>query len=170
MFLNDYRIDRKIEDYYDVKQIEKYDSLVVLVDSLRVQIDSLHPRTFSDSIIFIRVPEKIDTALIIDKYFKSYQYKISHLDSDLKLDFNFLLSQNKLIKPQLKYQILRPTILKNYSSKGFYAGAGIRSNFQGENSLLINGLYTNKSWAIGLGFTPLDKNKMFHFSYYKKLW
>jgi len=146
------------------------DSLLIVVDSLSVQVDSLHRAGNKVNLVF--VPQKVDTALIIAKYYKTYQYSIAHRDKDLDLRLNFDYSQNKIQNPKLAYKILKPVSIFNpvpRRTKHLFFGATLGgSQFEMDQFTPEIIFFTGKH-GFKFGYNLLDHNRNLQIGYYFKI-
>ncbi len=148
------------------------DSLLVVVDSLTVQVDSLHRAENLIQTETILIPQKVDTAFIIAKYYKTYNYAIRHRDKDLDLRLNFDLTQNKVQSPKLAYKILKPVAIfkpETRNTKHFFIGATLGGSLIYVDQFTPEILFFTGKHGFKLGYNLLDPNRNIQIGYYFKL-
>ena len=155
---------------YSIQKNIIVDSLLIVVDSLSVQVDSLHRAGNKVNLVF--VPQKVDTALIIAKYYKTYKYTITHRDKDLDLSLNFDSTQNKIHNPKLAYKILKPIAIfkpetRNQNHLFFGATLG-GSDFELDQFTPELVFFTGKH-GFKIGYNLLDQNRNLQIGYYFKI-
>lgn len=159
----------KFEEHGKLKNII-VDSLLIVVDSLQVQVDSLHRA--ENKVNFVFVPQKVDTALIIAKYYKMYKYTIVHRDKDLDLSLNFDYSQSRIHNPKLTYKILKPVAIfkpETRSLKHLFFGATLGgSQFELDQFTPELVFFTGKH-GFKIGYNLLDHNRNLQIGYYFKI-
>jgi len=126
------------------------DSLLVVVDSLQVQVDSLHLVKNKSKLIYI--PQSVDTAFIIDQYYKTYKQTIKHRDKDLDLKLSFDLIQNKIQN-------------KNH----FLIGATIGGSQFELDQFTPELIYLRGKHGFKIGYNLLEKNRNVQIGYYFKI-
>ena len=146
------------------------DSLLVVVDSLTVQVDSLHRAENLIQTVF--VPQKVDTAFIIARYYKTYNYAIRHRDKDLDLRLDFDLTQNNVQTPKLAYKILKPIAIfkpKTRNTKHFFIGATLGGSLISVDQFTPEILFFTGKHGFKLGYNLLDPNRNIQIGYYFKI-
>lgn len=143
------------------------DSLLVVVDSLKVQRDSMHLQLSKPpDIIYLK--SKVDTAAVIENYFRTYTYKISHKDEKINLQVNFKYSQNKLFDQELQYQVLQPTKITVRPIKGWFYGGTIGGSIDRMHQITPELMYIVNNQAFKLGYNLLGSKINFQLGYYRK--
>lgn len=163
---------------YIWKSINKYDVPEEVISTKTVKVlihDTITHRVISkykvvDS-IFVEVPVLVDSALVVKRYFAKYYYKDIIKDSNLVININDTISQNKLIFRKLTYKLLKPTVI-NYNTnttllqrkKYWFASAFMYTN-KDFNALGINANYIHDKNIFGAGYDFLNKGIYFQFGY-----
>jgi len=146
------------------------DSLLVVVDSLTVQVDSLHRTKNKINMVF--VPQKVDTALIIAQYFKTYRYTIAHRDKDLDLKLNFDLLQNKVQSPKLEFKVLKPTTVyecKTKKENHLFFGTSLGGSLYSLDQFTPEIIFFTGKQGFKIGYNLLDQNRNLQIGYYFKI-
>ena len=143
------------------------DSLLVVVDSLQVQVDSLHLVKNKSKLIYI--PQSVDTAFIIDQYYKTYKQTIKHRDKDLDLKLSFDLIQNKIQAPKLEYKILKPIAIITENNNHFLIGATIGGSQFELDQFTPELIYLRGKHGFKIGYNLLDQNRNLQIGYYFKI-
>ena len=146
------------------------DSLLVVVDSLTVQMDSLHRA--GDKTYTVLTPQKVDTAFIIDQYYKTYKQTIKHRDKDLDLRLDFDLLQNKIQSPKLEYKILKPTTIikhKALNTNHLFFGATLGGSQYELNQFTPELIFFTGKHGFKIGYNLLDPNRNLQIGYYFKI-
>ena len=146
------------------------DSLLVVVDSLTVQVDSLHRAGNKTNTVF--TPQKVDTAFIIAKYYRTYNHTIQHRDKDLDLRLDFDLIQNKIQAPKLEYKILKPVAIIKPETRNpnhlFFGATLGGSQFELDQFTPELIFFTGKH-GFKIGYNLLNQNKNLQIGYYFKI-
>jgi len=146
------------------------DSLLIVVDSLQVQVDSLHHAENKVNLVFI--PQNVDTALIIEQFFKTYKQTIKHRDKNLDFKLNFDLLQNKIQNPKLVYKVLKPTAIyktKNEKTKHLFFGATLGGSQYELNQFTPELIFFAGKHGFKIGYNLLDHNRNLQIGYYFKI-
>ncbi len=146
------------------------DSLLVVVDSLTVQVDSLHRAGNKTNTVF--TPQKVDTAFIIDQYYRTYNYAIRHRDKDLDFKLNFDLIQNKIQAPKLEYKILKPVAIfkpATRNPKHLFFGATLGGSQYELNQFTPELVFFTGKHGFKIGYNLLDQNRNLQIGYYIKI-
>ena len=155
---------------HEIKKNIIVDSLLIVVDSLQVQVDSLHHAENKVNLVFI--PQNVDTSLIIEQYFNTYNHTIKHRDNTIDFKLNFDLLQNKIQAPKLEYKILKPTtvfIQKKQRTKHLFFGATLGgSQFELDQFTPELIFFTGKH-GFKIGYNLLNHNRNLQLGYYFKI-
>ncbi len=146
------------------------DSLLVVVDSLTVQVDSLHRAGNKTNTVF--TPQKVDTAFIIDQYYKTYKQTIKHRDKDLDFRLDFDLIQNKIQVPKLEYKILKPVAIfkpATRNPKHLFFGATLGGSLYELNQFTPELVFFTGKHGFKIGYNLLDQNRNLQIGYYFKI-
>ncbi len=143
------------------------DSLLVVVDSLQVQVDSLHLVKNKSKLIYI--PQSVDTAFIIDQYYKTYKQTIKHRDKDLDLKLSFDLIQNKIQAPKLKYKILKPITIITQNKNHFLIGVTVGGSQFELDQLTPELIFLRGKHGFKIGYNLLNENRNLQIGYYFKI-
>jgi hypothetical protein len=112
-----------------------------------------------EKIIYIDVPAKVDTALILKEYFAQHIFNRKWQDSLLAVNLVDTISQNKPVGNLFSYKILRPqTIVTNTIDNSVhytkYLTFGLDLPISNFNFIELEGTYNFNKGYIGLGWTP----------------
>jgi len=146
------------------------DSLLIVVDSLTVQVDSLHREGNKVNLVF--VPQKVDTALILAQYYRTYNYTLKHKDKNLDLKLNFDLHQNKIHTPKLEYKILKPTTVfkpLKQNKKHLFFGATLGGSEFELDQFTPELIFFTEKHGFKIGYNLLDHNRNIQIGYYFKI-
>jgi len=146
------------------------DSLLIVVDSLQVQVDSLHHAEDKGKLIFI--PQKVDTTLIIEQYFKTYNHTIKHRDHTLDFKLNFDLVQNKIQAPKLEYKLLKPTTVfksEPKKTKHLFFGATLGGSQYELDQFTPEIIFFTEKHGFKIGYNLLNQNRNLQLGYYFKI-
>ena len=144
-----------------------------IVDSLYRIIDTLQNKPQPDPVIvyqpgeIIPVPQPVDTAAILARYYTTYRYYWQYPekftpDDSIRIKLNTTISQNKPLVYDLSYQWLKPQTINNYTQDNSihyakYLYAGIDFPFYNAEYFEIAILSTFKRGYLGAGYAPLQK-------------
>ena len=118
----------------------------------------------------------IDTAEILRKFYTSYTYSDSLIDSNIKINARLTVNRNRIDSFKLNYvfpMIKKETFINNDVVKtkyrsGFYIGAGFRSASDGQDGISPELLFiSKKKSAATIGYDLI--NKEYSARYYLKL-
>ena len=118
----------------------------------------------------------IDTAEILRKFYTSYTYSDSLIDSNIKINARLTVNRNRIDSFKLNYvfpMIKKETFINNDVVKtkyrsGFYIGAGFRSASTGKDAISPELLFiSKKKSAVSIGYDLI--NKEYSARYYLKL-
>ena len=161
----------KVKEYEAKNIIESsldVDSLLVVVESLTVQVDSLHLKANKQPTV-IYIPTDVDTSMIISNYFKTYSYTIKHKDQDINLKVNFDYKENKIDSPVLKYKILKPTQITYRPLRGWFLGGSVGGSIERMHQVTPEIMYINNNKAYKIGYNLLGSKFNIQLGYYIKL-
>lgn len=144
-----------------------------IVDSLFHIIDSLKNKPQPDPVIvyqpgeIIPVPQPVDTAAILARYYTTFRYywqfpeKFTDQDS-IRIKLNTTITENRPTVYDLSYQWLKPqTIINNSVDNSVryskYIYAGIDLPLKNIEYASIDILSTFKGGYFGIGYVPLQK-------------
>ena len=155
----------KVETKYDtiVKEVTSY------VPEYRTEV-KLKTKTIHDTIeVHDTIP--IDTASILEDYFKAYAYNDTLKEDSITLIVNDIISQNQIMSRNIKYSLVYPTTIiqteREVNKRELYLGFGIggdrqQLSFVGSELLLRN--KKERIYGVGLGinqnFEPILTFKM----------
>ena len=155
----------KVETKYDtiVKEVTSY------VPEYRTEV-KWKTKTIHDTIeVHDTIP--IDTASILEDYFKAYAYNDTLKEDSITLIVNDIISQNQIISRNIKYSLVYPTTIiqteREVNKRELYLGFGIggdrqQLSFVGSELLLRN--KKERIYGVGLGinqnFEPILTFKM----------
>lgn len=155
----------KVETRYDtiVKEVTSY------VPEYRTEV-KWKTKTIHDTIeVHDTIP--IDTASILEDYFKAYAYNDTLKEDSITLIVNDIISQNQIMSRKIKYSLVYPTTIiqteREVNKRELYVGFGIggdrqQLNFAGGELLLRN--KKERIYGVGLGinqnFEPILTFKM----------
>jgi hypothetical protein len=117
--------------------------------------------------VFIPVPAKVDTSLILKDYFAKVFYRDSVCDTILKAWISDTISENQITSRKFSYKILRPLEIEDVSTTtvkvsrpfAFYIGGAFgfsKRVFSGVGPELL--LTTPRQIAFGVGYDLLTEN------------
>ena len=155
----------KVETKYDtiVKEVTSY------VPEYRTEV-KWKTKTIHDTIeVHDTIP--IDTASILEDYFKAYAYNDTLKEDSITLIVNDIISQNQIMSRNIKYSLVYPTTIiqteREVNKRELYLGFGIggdrqQLSFVGSELLLRN--KKERIYGVGLGinqnFEPILTFKM----------
>lgn len=155
----------KVETKYDtiVKEVTSY------VPEYRTDV-KWKTKTIHDTIeVHDTIP--IDTASILEDYFKAYAYNDTLKEDSITLIVNDIISQNQIMSRNIKYSLVYPTTIiqteREVNKRELYLGFGIggdrqQLSFVGSELLLRN--KKERIYGVGLGinqnFEPILTFKM----------
>ncbi len=155
----------KVETKYDtiVKEVTSY------VPEYRTEV-KWKTKTIHDTIeVHDTIP--IDTASILEDYFKAYAYNDTLKEDSITLIINDIISQNQIMSRNVKYSLVYPTTIiqteREVNKRELYLGFGIggdrqQLSFVGSELLLRN--KKERIYGVGLGinqnFEPILTFKM----------
>ena len=155
----------KVETKYDtiVKEVTSY------VPEYRTEV-KWKTKTIHDTIeVHDTLP--IDTASILEDYFKAYAYNDTLKEDSITLIVNDIISQNQIMSRNIKYSLVYPTTIiqteREVNKRELYLGFGIggdrqQLSFVGSELLLRN--KKERIYGVGLGinqnFEPILTFKM----------
>jgi hypothetical protein len=155
----------KVETKYDtiVKEVTSY------VPEYRTEV-KWKTKTIHDTIeVHDTIP--IDTASILEDYFKAYAYNDTLKEDSITLIVNDIISQNQIMSRNIKYSLVYPTTTitteREVNKRELYVGFGIggdrqQLSFAGGELLLRN--KKERIYGVGLGinnnFEPILTFKM----------
>ena len=155
----------KVETKYDtiVKEVTSY------VPEYRTEV-KWKTKTIHD-IIEVHDTIPIDTASILEDYFKAYAYNDTLKEDSITLIVNDIISQNQIMSRNIKYSLVYPTTIiqteREVNKRELYLGFGIggdrqQLSFAGGELLLRN--KKERIYGVGLGinnnFEPILTFKM----------
>ena len=165
--------DTSTEPVKVVKVETKYDTIVKEVTSYvpeyRTEV-KWKTKTIHDTIeVHDTIP--IDTASILEDYFKAYAYNDTLKEDSITLIVNDIISQNQIMSRNIKYSLVYPTTIiqteREVNKRELYLGFGIggdrqQLSFVGSELLLRN--KKERIYGVGLGinqnFEPILTFKM----------
>ena len=142
----------KVETKYDtiVKEVTSY------VPEYRTEV-KWKTKTIHDTIeVHDTIP--IDTASILEDYFKAYAYNDTLKEDSITLIVNDIISQNQIMSRNIKYSLVYPTTIiqteREVNKRELYLGFGIggdrqQLSFVGSELLLRN--KKERIYGVGLG-------------------
>lgn len=139
---------------YDSTLYAFYDTIPVPVQI----IDSV-PYTFYDTLTYfdtIPIPEPIDTAGIIEDYYRLRIYDEVFADDKIEFHLWEQVGANRILKRSTSYRILQPTSI--VTQKNHYVYVGFMAYNKGTAPVLT---YTNDRLYFGAGYDPFGKTLMF---------
>ena len=155
----------KVETKYDtiVKEVTSY------VPEYRTEV-KWKTKTIHDTIeVHDTIP--IDTASILEDYFKAYAYNDTLKEDSITLIVNDIISQNQIMSRNIKYSLVYPTTIiqteREVNKRELYVGFGIggdrqQLSYAGGELLLRN--KKERIYGVGLGinqnFEPILTFKM----------
>ena len=155
----------KVETKYDtiVKEVTSY------VPEYRTEV-KWKTKTIHDTIeVHDTIP--IDTASILEDYFKAYAYNDTLKEDSITLIVNDIISQNQIMSRNIKYSLVYPTTIiqteREVNKRELYLGFGIggdrqQLSYAGGELLLRN--KKERIYGVGLGinnnFEPILTFKM----------
>ena len=155
----------KVETKYDtiVKEVTSY------VPEYRTEV-KWKTKPIHDTIeVHDTIP--IDTASILEDYFKAYAYNDTLKEDSITLIVNDIISQNQIMSRNIKYSLVYPTTIiqteREVNKRELYLGFGIggdrqQLSFVGSELLLRN--KKERIYGVGLGinqnFEPILTFKM----------
>ena len=155
----------KVETKYDtiVKEVTSY------VPEYRTEV-KWKTKTIHDTIeVHDTIP--IDTASILEDYFKAYAYNDTLKEDSITLIIDDIISQNQIMSRNIKYSLVYPTTIiqteREVNKRELYLGFGIggdrqQLSFVGSELLLRN--KKERIYGVGLGinqnFEPILTFKM----------
>ena len=160
----------KVKEYEEKNIIESsldVDSLLVVVESLTVQVDSLHLQTNGQPTV-VYMPTNVDTTAIINNYFKTYSYTIKHQDKDINLKVNFDYKGNNIYSPVFKYKILKPTQITYRPLRGWFYGGTVGGSIDRMHQVTPEIMYINNDQAYKIGYNLLGSKFNLQLGYYLK--
>lgn len=159
--VREYEAKNIIESSLDV------DSLLVVVESLTVQVDSLHLQANGQPTV-VYIPSDVDTTAIITNYFKTYSYTIKHKDKDINLKVNFDYQGNNIYSPVLEYKILRPTKITYRPLRGWFYGGTVGGSIERMHQVTPEIMYIKNKHAYKIGYNLLGSSFNIQLGYYIK--
>ena len=110
------------------------------------------------------VPVLIDTAAILESYYKRYAYRDTLSDSSIVIAIADTVSENRITSRQFSYRIKRPEIIQEIRKENprrnfLYAGAALSVNrnlISGFSSEVL--LIAKNNNAYGVGYDLLNKS------------
>jgi len=160
----------KVREYEDKGIIESsldVDSLLVVVESLTVQVDSLHLQANGQPTV-VYIPTNVDTTAIITNYFKTYYYTIKHQDKDINLKVNFDYQGNNIYSPVFEYKILKPTQITYRPLRGWFYGGTVGGSIDRMHQVTPEIMYINNDQAYKIGYNLLGAKFNLQLGYYIK--
>lgn len=133
---------------HTLKRVEKvYDSIPVPVQiAVSMPVSELP----------IAIPNDIDTAAVIEEYFKKRTYSLTHADTNVRINMKPVISSNRLDEFNLTYEILRPQTVSYYQEAPKHELYG---GFQAGGSFIGPAVHWNirNKWLIGIQYNMMNE-------------
>lgn len=106
------------------------------------------------------IPEKVDTAAILQAHYSKYVYTRPFADSLIEVSLRDTVTQNKIITGQFSYKLLRPQEVINQTTTNQtviynkYLAAGISLNTYDMGFTGLDLIYNGPEWYAGAGYMP----------------
>ena len=136
---------------------------VILHDTVTHHIDKWHYSQKTDTVIYTdTIIQPVDTTEILKDYFALHVYSRHWQDSLLTVDLRDTITENRFLRNDFRYKILRPQIIINntldqsvHYNKYFYLGLDLP--FYDSDHAEVMALYAFDKGFIGAGYAPFQK-------------
>jgi len=125
-----------------------------IVDTFPYYIVKTKEIIYRDTIL-----REVDTANILRDYFAYHIYDRNWKDSLITVDLRDTVTENKFLRNEFTYKILRPQTIINYTQDNSvtynsYLYGGLSIPINNINDIELNGLLTFPKAYIGMGYQP----------------